>query len=154
MANKAKQEEKAGASVEYERTQMQKNIIIEKLREIGCRITKQRQILLDVILEENCSCPKEIYYKASQIDKGIGFATVYRMVNMLEEIGAINRKNMYKINCEKGCAFESACTIELEDDTVIELSPNQWREIVQSGLVACGYMKGRNIQNVRHCSSK
>ena len=33
---------------------MQKEIIIQKLRDIGCRITKQRQILLDVILQEDC----------------------------------------------------------------------------------------------------
>ena len=80
---------------------VEKDIIIAKLRENGCRITKQRLILLDVILEEECSCCKEIYYKASQLDKRIGTATVYRMINMLEEIGAISRKNMYKIDC--GC---------------------------------------------------
>ena len=39
----------------YQRTQMRKENIIEKLRERGCRITKQRQILLDVILKEECS---------------------------------------------------------------------------------------------------
>ena len=36
----------------YQRTQMRKENIIEKLRERGCRITKQRQILLDVICGE------------------------------------------------------------------------------------------------------
>ena len=34
---------------------MQKDLVIEKLREQGCRITKQRRMLLDIILEENCS---------------------------------------------------------------------------------------------------
>lgn len=71
----------------YQRTQMRKENIIEKLRERGCRITKQRQILLDVILKEECSCCKEIYYKAARRDSKIGMATVYRMMNMLEEIG-------------------------------------------------------------------
>ena len=82
----------------YERTQMQKDMIIEQLREQGCRITKQRMVLLDIILNENCSSCKEIYYKASRIDSKIGTATVYRMINTLEEIGAINRRNMYKID--------------------------------------------------------
>ena len=36
----------------YQRTQMRKENIIEKLRERGCRITKQRQILLDVITKQ------------------------------------------------------------------------------------------------------
>lgn len=31
-------------------------------------------------------------------DKTIGLATVYRMIGTLEEIGVINRSNMYKIN--------------------------------------------------------
>lgn len=75
----------------------QKEIIIQKLRDSGCRITKQRKILLDIILEDEYSSCKEIYYRASKIDNKIGTATVYRMINTLEEIGAINRKNMYKI---------------------------------------------------------
>ena len=72
----------------YEKTQMQREIVIQRLKEQGCRI----------ILNENCSSCKEIYYKASRIDSKIGTATVYRMINTLEEIGAINRRNMYKID--------------------------------------------------------
>ena len=82
----------------YERTQMQREIVIQRLKEQGCRITKQRMVLLDIILNENCSSCKEIYYKASRIDPKIGTATVYRMINTLEEIGAISRRNMYKLD--------------------------------------------------------
>lgn len=70
---------------------MEKEIIIQKLKDRGGRITKQRLILLDIILEGECSCCKEIYYKAVNKDEKIGLATVYRMVNKLEEIGAISR---------------------------------------------------------------
>ena len=77
---------------------MQREIVIQRMKEQGCRITKQRMVLLDIILNENCSSCKEIYYKASRIDSKIGTATVYRMINTLEEIGAINRRNMYKID--------------------------------------------------------
>ena len=82
----------------YEKTQKQREIVIQRLKEQECRITKQRMVLLDIILNENCSSCKEIYYKASRIDSKIGTATVYRMINTLEEIGAINRRNMYKID--------------------------------------------------------
>lgn len=75
----------------------QKEAIIEELRRQGCRITKQRRVILDVILENECSCCKEIFFRASAIDSGIGAATVYRMVNTLEDIGVISRKNMYKV---------------------------------------------------------
>lgn len=70
---------------------MQKELIIQKLKERGCRITRQRLLLLDIILEEECTSCKEIYYRASGIDHRIGTATVYRMINMLEEIGALSR---------------------------------------------------------------
>ena len=64
--------------------QEQKQIIIERLKEDGCRITKQRLMLLDIILEDECSSCKEIYYRASKKDPSIGTATVYRMINTLD----------------------------------------------------------------------
>ena len=57
------QKKKNHETANYHRTQMQKEIVIQRLREQGCRITKQRLMLLDVILNEDCSCCKEIYYK-------------------------------------------------------------------------------------------
>ena len=76
---------------------MQKDVVIRELKKRGCRITKQRRMLLEVILENECSCCKEIYYRAMEQDSKIGTATVYRMINTLEEIGVISRKNMYKV---------------------------------------------------------
>ena len=52
---------------------------------------------VDIILEGDFSCCKEIYYRAMEQDSKIGTATVYRMINTLEEIGVISRKNMYKV---------------------------------------------------------
>lgn len=94
---------------------MQKEVIIQKLKEQGCRITKQRLLLLDIILEEDCSCSKEIYYKASKQNAGIGFATVYRMINTLEDIGAISRKSIHKTmeECE-------SCSNEIDYHEIIE----------------------------------
>lgn len=128
--------------------QMQKEIILQKLKEQGCRITKQRLMLLDIILEEDCSCCKEIYYRASKKDPGIGSATVYRMINMLEEIGAINRKNMYKIACNAECEQENVCTIEFDDDTIIELSKGKMNQVLLQGLTACGYVHGKSVRSV------
>ena len=38
----------------------QKDIIIQKLKNRGCRITRQRKVLLDIILGEECTSCKEI----------------------------------------------------------------------------------------------
>ena len=64
---------------EAEVTMSKKEQVIEQLKENGCRITKQRLMLIDIILENECSSCKEIYYKASKIDERIGVATVYRL---------------------------------------------------------------------------
>lgn len=130
------------------RGRMQRDIVIERLRAKGCRITKQRLMLLDIILEEECASCKEIFYKAFKMDKGIGTATVYRMINMLEEIGAINRKNMYRIACGETCSLQNACVIEFEDNTILELSAKNWNKVIQTGLKECGYASGRTIKSV------
>ena len=101
--------------VSYQTTKMQREIILTKLKEKGCRITKQRLRLIDIILQNECSSCKEIFYRALEEDDKLGVATVYRMVNLLEEIGAISRKNMYKVAYSENCMMENACTIELDD---------------------------------------
>ena len=125
-----------------------KEAIVQKLKASGCRITKQRLMLLDIILEENCSCCKEIYYRASRIDPSIGTATVYRMINKLEEIGAINRRNMYKVACDPNCELQNARTIELDDDTIKHLSAKNWNAVIQAGLKACGYVENQKIRSI------
>ena len=132
----------------YHRTKMQKEIVIQRLREKGCRITKQRLMLLDIILEEDCACCKEIYYRAMKKDPNIGTATVYRMVNTLEEIGAISRKNMYKVTCGTSCLMSGTCVVEFEDGTSCHLSAQKWNKVIKAGLEICGYNKEQNIMAV------
>lgn len=132
----------------YHRTRMQKEIVLQRLRENGCRITKQRKILLDIILQEECASCKEIYYKAAATDSSIGAATVYRMVNLLEEIGAISRKNMYRISCGVDCDRENSCVIELDDQTIYRLSSGEWYKVISEGLRCCGYVGEQKVANV------
>ena len=91
---------------DFTRTQMKKETILRELKARGGRITKQRKILLDIILEEQCDCCKEIYYKAIKRDPAIGSATVYRTISLLEDIGAISRNKMYEIQYEEEAAEE------------------------------------------------
>ena len=84
--------------------QEKKSYILQELRKNGCRITNQRQLLIDIILQDECCCCKEIYYQALKKDPTIGMATVYRMVKTLEETGLIKRKNLYRIQVEEESA--------------------------------------------------
>ena len=126
----------------------EEEIIIRKLKEHGYRITKQRKMLLRIILSDQCSSCKEIYYKAAERDPSIGPATVYRMINTLEEIGVINRGNMYRITKEESAEEPASYMIEFVDNTSLKLSAKKWNQIIQSGLEACGYAENREIRNV------
>ena len=68
MQDKKKGRQEVAEQTDYERTKMQKKLIIQKLKEQGCRMTKQRLVVLDIILEEECTCCKEIYYQVSKKD--------------------------------------------------------------------------------------
>ena len=147
---------KAGEN--YQRTKMQEEMIFRKLKDMGCRVTKQRRILLNVILQEECASCKEIYYKARKEEPRIGAATVYRMINLLEEIGAISRNNMYTIprwgKCPSGGAVcvgsgkKIACVIELDDHTSCCLSAEECCLVVTKGLKACGYIQCQQVTNI------
>ena len=103
--------------VYYYKNEMHKEMTIQRLREMGHRITKQREIILSVILEQDYTSCKEMYYKANAIDNSVGMTTIYRLVNVLEEIGVFSRKNLYKISCDIECNKENACMIEFDDGT-------------------------------------
>ena len=132
----------------YHRTRMQKELVLQHLKENGCRITKQRKILLDIILQEECACCKEIYYKAASVDPSIGAATVYRMVNLLEEIGAISRKNMYRISSGMNCDREGTCIVELDDQSICRLSSGEWYNVISEGLRCLGYVGTQKVASV------
>lgn len=146
----------------------QREIIIQQLRESGCRITKQRLTILDIILNEDPSCVKEIYREAVKKDKNIGSATVYRMVNTLEEIGVINRKNMYQVDCsnctvhcvDEDCdascpggsclACETNVVITLDDESKIVLNKDELQEILQAGLETKGRISNQKISRLAY----
>ena len=141
-------EQKKSDELKFQRTRMQKESVLKTLKDKGCRITNQRKVLLDVILDEECTSCKEIYYKAVEIDPNIGAATVYRMVNLLEDIGAISRRNIYKISCNLDCVKDNACTIEIDDNMVYHLSRTERYSVIMKGLKACGYLDNQKVNRI------
>ena len=131
---------------QYQRSSMQRSVIVDRLRREGCRITKQRKIILDIILQEECTCCKEIYFLASKKDPNIGMATIYRMINLLEEIGALKRKRAYRI-CNEETQVHM-CSIQLDDYTLIRLDGDKLKDIIQKGMESCGYLHDRQVQRV------
>ena len=131
---------------QYQRSNMQRSAIMNRLRQAGCRITKQRKIILDIILQEECTCCKEIYFLATKRDPNIGMATIYRMINLLEEIGALKRKRAYRI-----CNEESPvhiCSVKLDDYTSILLDGEKLRQVIEKGMESFGYLHDRRVRSI------
>ena len=113
-----------------------KERIIEQLKRSGCRVTKQRLMLIDIILEGKCNCCKEIYYQASQKDPSIGPATVYRMVNTLTDIGVLK---VATLKPQTALGSGSGCQILLKNQNKIVLNQTEWTEVLQNVLRRKGY---------------
>jgi len=135
------------AVIYWEKTAEQKDLVIRKLHDCGYRMTRQRQILLDVILSRECASCKEIYYKANSIEPSIGMATVYRLISLLEDMDVLRRRNILNISCQTDCD-KRTCTIRFEDNTCCRLTKQKLYTVIEKGLNECGYGCGKQIRNV------
>ena len=76
-------------------------IFKERLKAQGCKLTLQRRSVLDVLIE-NCDehlSTEEIYERVKKNYPEIGLATVYRTVQLFEDMGIIDR-----LNFDDGCS--------------------------------------------------
>ena len=118
---------------------MSQDMVIRRLREQGFRITKQRKLIIGAILEHDCSCCKEIYYRAAKKDKNIGIATVYRMINSLSELGLFRQNMPYCLAGSDSGESGNGCKIFLKDQNVVELNFEEWRKVLEKALIQKGY---------------
>ena len=75
--------------------------VLQELKKHGKRITGQRKIIIEIILQQDWENCKDIYYEAIKKDSSIGIATVYRMLDTLEEIGILEKRCSYCVRQEK-----------------------------------------------------
>ena len=115
-------------------------VVIETLRKAGLRITSQRKLLISIILQNECSSTKEIYYEAIKKDPNVGIATVYRMIKTLEDYGLINRKNIYDISYEnlKLSKAEQIVFVKKNKQQIIALDKEDWYQMMEKRLRELG----------------
>ena len=113
---------------QYRRVSREKEEILHLLRKRGFRVTKQRELILDIVFE--------IYYQAIQRDPGIGMATVYRMVNTLTDIGVLK---VATLKPQTALGSGSGCQILLKNQNKIVLNQTEWTEVLQNVLRRKGY---------------
>ena len=129
----------------------QKQVILQEMKKQGLRITNQRSLVIDIILSNECTCCKEIYYQANRIDPTIGIATVYRMVKTLEEIGMIDRKNLYKISCDKAWIPLDGVELELANKERVTMKPEDVKSALELWLSSQGMNGKKKITRVYQC---
>lgn len=112
-------------------------ILREKLKQTGFKITPQRRAIIEVLLQNDAKhLSSEQIYDLVKVDcPEIGLATVYRTMQVLDEVGAISKLSLddgcirYEINLNKEDSHNhhhlicKKCSkiIEVEEDLLDEI---------------------------------
>ena len=68
------------------------NSLLKKCNKLGLKMTEQRKIIVKVLSESKDHPDVELVYtRASEVDKNIGIATVYRTIRLFEENNIIEK---------------------------------------------------------------
>ncbi len=129
------------------RVAREKDKILDLFRSRGMRITKQRRLILDIVFEQECTSCKEIYYRAAKQDKNIGIATVYRMVNVLSELGVFRTNTPYRLDH----AYQTkthGCRVILKNQSEVELSGEELLSVLTEALKRKGCEGSTEIERV------
>ena len=64
------------------------------LRERGLRLTPQRQLILEAVYELGHATPEQIHNCVRERAAGVNITTVYRTLELLEELGLVNHTHL------------------------------------------------------------
>ena len=130
----------------------EEELIIQRLKENGYRITPQRKCIIETIIHSDCHNVKDIYFQASKKDKTIGIATVYRVVRILEELEIIRCStidiNHECVNCQKPDTILFLSDDEKEKHKVTVLEMPKWMEYLKKELRKRGMLENEKISIV------
>ncbi|HKR71711.1 MAG TPA: transcriptional repressor [Streptosporangiaceae bacterium] len=66
----------------------------DTLRASGYRVTPQRQLILEAVTRLEHATPEEIYAEVKQTAVGLNLSTVYRTLELLEQIGLVTHTHL------------------------------------------------------------
>jgi Fur family ferric uptake transcriptional regulator len=64
------------------------------LRERGLRLTPQRQLILEAVYELGHATPEQVHHHVRERAAGVNITTVYRTLELLEELGLVNHTHL------------------------------------------------------------
>ena len=107
--------------------------LLKKCQEAGLKVTEQRKTILKV-LDESADHPsvEMVYDRAKELDSSVSMATVYRTLNLLDELNLVIRHD-FKENYSR---YEIKDRdhyhlINLEDGKVVEFEDKAMEELVK-----------------------
>jgi Fur family transcriptional regulator, ferric uptake regulator len=68
--------------------------LAEALRARGMRLTNQRQLVLDAVRSLRHGTPEQIHARVAERATGVNITTVYRTLDLLEEIGLVTHTHL------------------------------------------------------------
>ena len=66
----------------------------DTLRASGYRVTPQRQLVLEAVTKLEHATPEEIFADIHQTARGVNVSTVYRTLELLEQIGLVTHTHL------------------------------------------------------------
>ena len=115
---------------------------LRKLEASGLRMTVQRRHIIEILTSSQCTSPKELWYEAKQFVPDLGIATVYRLINRLEQIGVISKARnlgMQKVEPKLGTVTDDKGRKLLNGGTTRDLA-----QLIKQGLIARGTIGPQN----------
>ena len=67
----------------------------DTLRASGYRVTPQRQLVLEAVARLEHATPEEIYAEVRQTARGINVSTVYRTLELLEQLDLVKHSHIH-----------------------------------------------------------
>jgi Fur family ferric uptake transcriptional regulator len=64
------------------------------LRASGHRVTPQRQLVLEAVTKLNHASPEEIFAEVHQKASGVNVSTIYRTLELLEQLGLVSHTHL------------------------------------------------------------
>lgn len=69
--------------------EVEKGSLAQVLRERGLRLTAQRQLVLEAVHDLGHATPDQVHAAVSRTAAGVNISTVYRTLELLEELGLV-----------------------------------------------------------------
>jgi Fur family transcriptional regulator, zinc uptake regulator len=117
---------------------MNKNNVMEELKKAGYKYTGKRKAIIDLFIQHQnrALTASHIYNEVLPLYPKISPDTIYRTVNLLEELGLIEKlefkeqANAYRLRCQSSHHHHAVCT-KCGRSTILETCPV---EILQDQL--------------------